>query len=421
MKTKIFLPLVINKRMDSELIRQSKSLAEQVFKKRAFEKHLFHNFQHTQDVVNAVNVIGHHTNLTSEELESAFVAAWLHDIGYEQGSKNHEQISAEKAKQLMESLGAPHKKIVEVEEAILATRMPQQPKTIVSQVLCDADLYHLATEKCQEKANMLREEWKVTGTKEMTNEEWVQVNIKFMEEHHYHTPYGQAVLEQGKQKNIKMLKKSLKPEVSFKKYRKLEEEVEKLQGKLEKAKTLKPDRGIETMFRTTSHNHIMLSQMVDSKASILITINSIILSLIVSVLIRKLEENPYLFIPTVLLIAVCLGTMVFSILASRPNVSSGKFTREDIKNKQTNLLFFGNFHAMNVGDYEWGMKEMMRDADYLYGSLIKDIYYLGKVLGTKYKYLRIAYSIFMYGFVLAILSFIIAFWLSANSDFGPLL
>jgi hypothetical protein len=64
---------------------------------------------------------------------------------------------------------------------------------------------------------------------------------------------------------------------------------------------------------------------------------------------------------------------------------------------------------MNVDDYEWSMKEMMKDGDYLYGSLIKDIYYLGIVLGKKYKYLRIAYTIFMYGFVLSILSFIIAF------------
>ena len=112
--------------------------------------------------------------------------------------------------------------------------------------------------------------------------------------------------------------------------------------------------------------------------------------------------------------------MVFSILSSRPNISSGKFTREDIKNKKTNLLFFGNFHAMKVEDYEWGMKEMMKDADYLYGSLIKDIYYLGKVVGKKYRYLRIAYSIFMYGFVIAILSFIVAFQLSAKAYFWTL-
>jgi predicted metal-dependent HD superfamily phosphohydrolase len=401
--------------MDSEFIRQSKMLAEQVFKARAFEKHLFHNFDHTQDVVNAVGIIGQHTNLSADEMESALVAAWLHDIGYENGSKNHEQTSAQRAKDLLESLKAPQRKITEVTEAILATRMPQDPKTIVGQVLCDADLFHLSTDTCLEKSNMLRDELKALGVKEMSNGEWLNSTLEFMENHAYHTAYGQTVLEQRKQKNIKKIKKSIRPEISYKKYRKLEEEVEKLQAKLEKEKILKPDRGIETMFRTTSHNHIMLSQMVDSKASILITINSIILSLIVSVLVRKLEENQYLLIPTILLITVCLATMVFSILASRPNVSSGKFTREDIKNKQTNLLFFGNFHAMNVEDYQWGMKEMMKDADYLYGSLIKDIYYLGKVLGRKYHYLRIAYSIFMFGFVVAILSFIIAFHLSANS------
>ena len=70
---------------------------------------------------------------------------------------------------------------------------------------------------------------------------------------------------------------------------------------------------------------------------------------------------------------------------------------------------------MKVEDYQWGMQQMMRDADYLYSSMIKDIYYLGKVLGRKYRYLRIAYSIFMFGFVVAILSFIIALHLSART------
>jgi len=188
----------------------------------------------------------------------------------------------------------------------------------------------------------------------------------------------------------------------------METELNKLREKLKKSKKSKPERGIETMFRTTSHNHILLSEMADNKANILITINSIILSIVVSVLIRKLEENPRLLIPTLLLVAVCLATTVFAILSTRPIVNQGTFTREDIHTKRTNLLFFGNFFGMRIEDYEWGMKEMMKDSEYLYGSLIKDIYYLGKVLGRKYKYLRIAYNVFMYGFVLAILSFLIA-------------
>ena len=63
---------------------------------------------------------------------------------------------------------------------------------------------------------------------------------------------------------------------------------------------------------------------------------------------------------------------------------------------------------MKLDDYMWGMKEMMKDSDYLYGSLIKDIYFLGVVLGKKYRFLRISYTIFMFGFVIAILSFFLA-------------
>ncbi len=197
------------------------------------------------------------------------------------------------------------------------------------------------------------------------------------------------------------------PGITEKKYHKMEEELAKLRLKVEKEKVLKPDRGIETMFRTTSGNHLSLSQMADNKANILITINSIILSVVVSVLLRKLEEDPRLVIPTIMLVSVCLATIVFAILSTRPNISEGRFTREDIKNKKTNLLFFGNFHGMNAEDYEWSMKQVMKDADYLYGSLVKDIYCLGKVLAKKYKYLRIAYNIFMFGFVISVLTFVV--------------
>jgi hypothetical protein len=109
-----------------------------------------------------------------------------------------------------------------------------------------------------------------------------------------------------------------------------------------------------------------------------------------------------------MLVIVCLATIVMSILATRPNISSGMFTDDEVLAKKTNLLFFGNFHKMKLDRYEWGMKEMMKDGEYLYGSMIKDIYFLGVVLGKKYKLLRIAYTIFMIGFVLAILAFVCA-------------
>jgi hypothetical protein len=205
----------------------------------------------------------------------------------------------------------------------------------------------------------------------------------------------------------------IKPEISEKKFNKMEEELLKLRAKLDKEKTLKPDRGVETLFRTTSHNHLLLSQMADNKANILITINSIILSILVTVLARKVDDIPLLIIPSVMIVTVCLTTMVFAILSTRPNITAGKFSRDDVKNKKINLLFFGNFHGMDIEDYEWSMKEMMKDGDYLYGSLIKDIYYLGKVLGKKYKFLRLAYNIFMFGFVLSVIAFTMVFRMSS--------
>ena len=148
--------------------------------------------------------------------------------------------------------------------------------------------------------------------------------------------------------------------------------------------------------------------MADSKANIMISVNTIIISIIISVLIQKLDTNPHLIIPTSILLISCLVTIIFSILATRPNVSSGMFSRNDVEKRKTNLLFFGNFHKMKLEDYEWGMRELMEDSSYLYGSLIRDIYFLGVVLGKKYRLLRISYTIFMFGLVVSVLAFIIS-------------
>ena len=176
-----------------------------------------------------------------------------------------------------------------------------------------------------------------------------------------------------------------------------------------KKKKKTPDRGIETMFRLTSKNHFTLSGIADNKASTLISISALIISIIVSVLIGKIDEDPDLIIPTVLLLITLMGTIIFAVLSTRPKITSLTMTRDDINDRKGNLLFFGNFINMPVEDYEWGMKEVMDDREYLYNNLIRDIYYLGLVLDKKYRYLRIAYNIFMYGLIVSVFTYILAF------------
>lgn len=128
-----------------------------------------------------------------------------------------------------------------------------------------------------------------------------------------------------------------------------------------------------------------------------------------TVLVTRFDETPAIILPTLLFLLFCLITIIFAILSTRPNISSGKFSKEDIKQNKVNLLFFGNFYNMELEDYEWAIGELMRNDENLYGTMIKDQYSLGKVLAKKYKLLRIAYNVFMFGIIISVLAFVFAF------------
>jgi predicted metal-dependent HD superfamily phosphohydrolase len=175
-----------------------------------------------------------------------------------------------------------------------------------------------------------------------------------------------------------------------------------------KVKKKDPGRGIDTVFRITSNNNQRLSSQADSKAHILIQVNAIIISVLLSLLLRKIEDHTNLAIPAVLLLTVNLVTIIFSILATRPHIPEGKFTQADLDEKKVNLLFFGNFYQMSLEEYAGGMLQLMEDRDFLYGSLIRDVYYQGIALGKKYRWLRLSYNVFMYGLIASVISFLIA-------------
>ena len=113
-------------------------------------------------------------------------------------------------------------------------------------------------------------------------------------------------------------------------------------------------------------------------------------------------------IPTFLLLATSLVTIIFAILATRPTLPSGTYSKQDLEEKKINLLFFGNFYRMSLPEYREGMEKMMEDTKYLYGSLITDGYAQGIVLRRKYRLLRNSYNVFMFGLILSVIAFIIA-------------
>jgi hypothetical protein len=306
---------------------------------------------------------------------------------------------------------------VQVLACIDATKMPQKPINKLGGILCDADLFHLGTEEFNNISSLLRSEMEVLCGEEYTDIEWLEKNEKFLSEHTYKTDYAFQKLNLQKTSNWLKIQKDLKKLILKKSEQDVKDLLKLEEVKRKELKDNRPDRGIETMYRVTLKNHIKLSDIADTKANILLSVSAIIMSIALSTLFPKLDkpDNYYLIYPTMLFLLMSVVTMIFSILSTRPKVTSGKFSSEDVKNKKVNLLFFGNFHKMPLKEFQDGMEQVMNDRDYLYKSLMKDLYFLGKVLDKKYKLLRVAYNIFMVGIILSLLSFVIAFVLMKNS------
>ena len=380
-------------------------------------KFFYHNREHTESVAAAVRQIANHYQLNDKDFFIVMTAAWFHDIGYYENVSNHEETGAQSAEAFLKGTGIDQETIDAIRKCILATKMPQTPKSLFAEIVCDADLFHLGTDEFTERSKLIRKEYEAVNNTKMNKDEWRKKSIELLESHHYFTDYCQLLLNEKKKENLEKLKRKVKDNKEEKTNDKvvalvqehLEETGENTTTQKEKKKkTDRPERGIETMFRISSGNHQRLSDMADSKAHIMISVNSIIISVLLSVLLRKLKEYPQLQIPAILLLAVSLTTIIFSILATRPTIPGGRFSQNDIAEKKVNLLFFGNFYKMNLEDYTSGMLQMMDDREFLYGSLIRDVYAQGVVLGRKYRMLRASYNVFMYGLVASVIGFIIA-------------
>jgi predicted metal-dependent HD superfamily phosphohydrolase len=406
---------------NDSLITSAEQYVTQLFSDQVPAAYHFHDLHHTLAVVAAAGTIAANYSLSEQEHTALLLAAWFHDTGYSRQYEGHESVSVQIAGEFLKARHVDDSLISSVKGCIMATRMPQSPNTIIEEILCDSDLYHLGTDQFEKENKLLRKELNVAFGKDISKKTWRKLNIRFLQQHHFFTSFGREHLQPVQDRHLKELMekdKGNREEIIEKREPEIEEseplpEVEQPihlrdKAKREKDKLNRTERGIATMFRIMSDNHVSLSQMADSKANIMISVNTIVLSILVSVLIGKLQYYPQFIIPTIILSCVCLLAVVFAIMATRPNVTKGVFTEEDIREKKVNLLFFGNFFKMNLNDYEWGMKEMMNDREYLYGSMIKDIYYLGKVLARKYHFLRLSYNIFMFGLIIAVISFGIA-------------
>lgn len=389
----------------SALVKEAKAYVRELFERELSTKLTYHSLRHTENVVRECRLLAADAKLSPADTEALLLAAWFHDTGYLDVYDGHEFSSMERAGAWLKEHGVSDDRIQCVQDTIKATHRDENPESDLQELLVDADMSNLAREDYRSSAELLRTEWEIALGKTYTNPEWAELQVGFMAAHKYHSEAGKARYHDAFKTNLE----------DQRDYLKKKEKKEKKQKQQEEGTFAQPKRGIETMFRTMYSNHIKLSDMADKKASMMISLNAVLLSVIITYLGAKTSSlgptftrNPILAVPMGILLLTSLGSVVTAILSAQPDVTSFKWLKRSPQiatNRRVNLLFFGNFTKLSLDNFQSGIRELMRGKDDLYTNMVTDVYYLGEVLSRKYGLLRTSYTVFMVGLILTVLSF----------------
>jgi len=385
--------------------------AIRLYMEKADDRLFYHNLAHTGRLLESVNRMNDHFRLDDKNYFIVCAALWLYDlemISSENGAIKKTTLSDG----LLDGLEVNEDEKAEVKNCILAANGLRQPVTLNEKIVSDAVSFYLGTPYFSEYNKLRRMETEAMTGEKIKGVVWRSRTLSLLQNHQFQTSFCQELLNKTREENLMAMTR-----INGEKKNKLNQLRDNPRARHIvhppdwKYKSKHHLSGVETVFRNSSSNHLNLSVMADNKAFIMISVNSILISLGIGLIIGKFVLIPKLFIPTVLLLFVNVFTIIYSVLATRPGVMKGKFTMEDVQNKKVDLLFFGNFFKMPLIDFEYGMKQMMDDSDFLYDNLIRDIYAQGQILGRKFRLLRSSYNIFMYGTASVVVAYIISFFL----------
>lgn len=174
-----------------------------------------------------------------------------------------------------------------------------------------------------------------------------------------------------------------------------------------KASKVGSARGIESMFRNSYRAQLDMIALAATKANIMISLNGFLVSMLLLSGTYLLSSDQLLLIPFALLLLTCTTAIFFAVLAARPDVNREVCTMEDFRTDNADLLIFDQFSKLSSEDYVTAMQEMMQDNKRVYDSMISHIYSLGCMADKKFSRLYFAYSAFIFGLIISVLSLLL--------------
>lgn len=365
---------------------------------------LFHNYEHAIEVVEVCKKLAKAAALDKKKKDYLLLAAWFQDTGYTKGEENHEANSVGIAQAFLEKQGWTAENIKVIEQLIISTKKGATLTTDLEKMLYDANWSFLGRKRFFDRSNLLRLEIEQLQNSRFSAKAWNKFLLELQLETGYKTPWGQSFYLSRKRKNHSTQAEN---------HRKAKE-------KTVRNKTGKNfGRGIDTLYRITLRNHLNLSSIADGKANMIISINTLVLSILITAGTAlfsmgdqgMIQWNIIIIAPIGILMLSSLAAIVFAILSAMPKVEGARFTMEEVKNHKVSLLFFGNFLQLDRNAYVQFLRNLKKDQELIYDDLSRDLYNLGQILQKKYRLLTIAYRIFMAGLLLSVLVFVLFYFL----------
>ncbi|MEL7160603.1 MAG: Pycsar system effector family protein, partial [Bacteroidota bacterium] len=388
------------------LAERAAEYVKQRFNEELPPKYLFHNFAYAEEIADKAAKLAKETKVDPNVAELLVVAGYFYPLGYVGG---HDGVP-ERSAALLQDWAKKEKVDLQTREgtaddwirrAYDACPDDSQPVRL----LHDAAWNWLGRKRYDRRADLLQLERDAIDGKEGDPVKFGHEMQEFLLHFEYLTVAGKEAFDKKRRKNVSSQQSS--------NY--------KVQQKEVKARTGKNfGRGIDTMYRTAFRNHINLSRIADGKANMMISINTIILSIVITVSGASLSyfedvffQDPEFLIPIISLLLSSLIAVIFAVFSARPSVTEYRIKKQKlIKSPEASLLYFGNFLKLEKSDFIQYMDTMKMDQNALYDDLAKDLYDLGAVLHKKYLLLTISYNTFVGGLALAVLSFLLVYLLN---------
>ena len=169
----------------------------------------YHGLQHTFDVHDTAEKLAALEGVSGDELILLKTAALFHDAGFIEQYSHNETIAVKIIKHVLPKFNYDERQINIIANIIMATDMSKPPQTILQKIICDADLDYLGSIYFKESADLLKKELNANGF-EYNNQQWDEIQIKFLEKHNYHTQSSINKNNTAKQKHMDEIKERLK-------------------------------------------------------------------------------------------------------------------------------------------------------------------------------------------------------------------